>query len=97
MLQAATSLAIPSDCIIVIDGNLSSAPTPQLSIDALIKEGQGIPILREYHLGFGNSAKKKIAFLCFSSGTIGQPKVRFLACLSRELFIFLSGSGDFAL
>lgn len=46
------------------------------TIDDLIQSGQSLPSVGERVLGPGE-AKRKIAFLCFSSGTTGKPKVFF--------------------
>ena len=76
---AAKKAGIPTDRIIVLDST-REAPAqrkgPYPTIEQLIKEGlERPPAFVERRLEDGEGTKK-IAYLCFSSGTTGKPKVR---------------------
>ena len=75
---AAKKAGISSDRIIVLESR-EDAGTKQKgsypTIEGLIKEGlEGPPAFVERKLEEGEGTKK-IAYLCFSSGTTGKPKV----------------------
>lgn len=58
---------------------LDSSPSPQhASLDNLLSSGQSLPAISELRLRKGEG-KTKVAFLSFSSGTTGVPKVSTLA------------------
>lgn len=59
---------------IIVIGNEKETNTT-VSIDAVIQIGSTLPKLEERSLAVGE-ARSKVAFLAFSSGTTGPPKVR---------------------
>ena len=64
---------IPQHRLVLLDGHLApTAPSP--SIESLIEERGSHPPYVEHTFKPGE-AKTAIAFLCFSSGTTGNPKV----------------------
>jgi acyl-coenzyme A synthetase/AMP-(fatty) acid ligase len=97
-VAAARQAGIPDTRVVVFDDVPGSAHT---SVEALIQEGLRMDqcfVERKLKPG---EAKSKIAFLNFSSGTTGKPKVRALCarlgsctCLLTSKF---PGGGDLAL
>lgn len=75
-LSAARITNLPVDRIILLKLPANSTPVaPHATLDELISEGLSKePHFVERRLNFGE-AKKKLAFLNFSSGTTGKPKV----------------------
>lgn len=78
-LAAARSAGLPTNRVITL--NVASqqsslaASSPLLSIDQLVDEGlRSKTCFKETQLAPGDNTKK-IAFLSFSSGTTGRPKV----------------------
>lgn len=77
-LQAASKIGIPRNRIFVMDmpteftGNLS-IPKDFHTLDDLIGLGQGCRELEDLKWEKGE-AKRRVAFLCYSSGTSGAPK-----------------------
>ena len=79
-LAAARQCGIPADHVVVMDSKFSKVSDASKvisfpSVDDLIKEGLSRPasfIERKLEPG---EAKTKLAFLSFSSGTTGKPKV----------------------
>lgn len=68
-LGAAQAAGLPSERVITFD------ESNQISVDALIQQGlRSEPNFVERKLRKGE-AKTKVAFLSFSSGTTGKPKV----------------------
>ena len=71
---------------------LPSGSTSSLNlrtVDSLIQEGlslPGPPLFTERKLAKGEN-QKKIAFLSFSSGTTGKPKVRFCSRFSPPTLV----------
>ena len=79
-LDAMRELGIPEERVVLLEGN--PAPHPHPSIDQLVQSHDKYREYAEHRLRPGE-AKKTIAFLCFSSGTTGLPKVcRYRPCLS---------------
>lgn len=73
---AAKLSGIPADRVILLEQTLNSTSNSTATIPYLIAEGSTKDasfIERKMSPG---EAKKKLAFLCFSSGTTGAPKVR---------------------
>jgi len=70
LFQAGASVNLPADRIIVLDARKT---VPHRSLDELIRKGIDPPHFIPRRL-FDGEAKKKIAFLAFSSGTTGKPK-----------------------
>ncbi|HEV7736371.1 MAG TPA: hypothetical protein VGO47_03225 [Chlamydiales bacterium] len=75
-LKAAEKIKLSNDQVLTID-TISEGKSPVVSIPALIRREGSCPKFTHFKLGPGE-AKKAIAFLCFSSGTTGKPKVRTL-------------------
>jgi 4-coumarate--CoA ligase len=76
-LEAADVLGLDKSQIAVLDGETAS---PYPSIQDLIEHGSSLADIVEIKLRPGE-AKTKIAFLCFSSGTTGVPKVLHIVYL----------------
>jgi 4-coumarate--CoA ligase len=69
---------VPADRIVVLDGTGANA------LEALVQRGlRTEPAYVERRLAKGE-AKRKIAFLSFSSGTTGKPKVALSLVQRRE-------------
>ena len=67
---------IPENLLVLVDGHLApEAPFP--SLESLVQEHDRYSPYVEYKLKPGEG-KTAIAFLCFSSGTTGNPKVSYL-------------------
>ena len=87
-LSAAKSVGIPTDRIVLLGALPDSSQVPtgtHVTIDALVSEGNAVPpTYQEVRLAPGEG-KTKLAFLSFSSGTTGLPKVRpcFVSSASR--------------
>lgn len=82
-VSAARQAGIPESRVLVFDGAHGSTH-PHATVDALIQEGLRMdPCFVERKLKPGE-AKSKVAFLNFSSGTTGRPKVRCLALASID-------------
>jgi 4-coumarate--CoA ligase len=78
-LTAAKTVGIPPENVILFNvaPEPVSAVPPHASIDELVTSGLGqLPNFTERRLSPGE-AKKRVAFLSFSSGTTGKPKVGF--------------------
>lgn len=79
-LAAARQCGLPADHIVVMDSKFSekvesAKAIPYPSISDLVSEGLSTPSsFKERKLALGE-AKTKLAFLSFSSGTTGKPKV----------------------
>lgn len=65
-------LVLDGERVQPVQANASTLTT--LSIHHAIERGAYLPAFDEFKLR-GGEAKTTIAFLCFSSGTTGQPKV----------------------
>jgi 4-coumarate--CoA ligase len=76
--SAAQAAGIPTDHIVLFNTNSKPVSVaPHNNLDGLIITGQSQkPNFIEKRLTTGE-AKKKLAFLSFSSGTTGKPKVKF--------------------
>ena len=72
--EAAASVGMQRSRVIIVDAPSASTEPQVVSVDTLIKEGPAQLPFEEFRLGAGEG-KRKLAFLCFSSGTTGQPKV----------------------
>ncbi|KAL7284583.1 hypothetical protein ACG7TL_001876 [Trametes sanguinea] len=71
-LDAARTVGIPADRIIVLDSKSDQDNTP--NVQSLVEEGlREVQRFSERRLKQGE-ARKKLAFLLFSSGTTGKPK-----------------------
>lgn len=70
--EAASFIDLPHTRIVTLGSTDSTLDV--VTIDDLIHSGQTLPPFEERALAPGE-AKRKIAFLCFSSGTTGKPKV----------------------
>jgi acyl-CoA synthetase (AMP-forming)/AMP-acid ligase II len=68
-LKAAKTANIPPENVVVID----AADANYRSIDELVVEGKSLPPVERIVFGRGES-RRRLAFLCFSSGTSGLPK-----------------------
>ena len=76
-LVAARASGIPPERVVVFNP-VGDAKNAKLTVDALIEEGLAHPqAFVEPRLAPGGG-KKKLAFLSFSSGTTGRPKVSSL-------------------
>lgn len=74
-IQAAKLAGIPSNRVIVFGSGSKAGKLPNITIQELIHQGlTKNPSFRERQLVPGES-RTKLAFLCFSSGTTGKPKV----------------------
>ncbi|KZT00929.1 phenylacetyl-CoA ligase [Laetiporus sulphureus 93-53] len=73
VLEAAFQYGLAQDRVIVLDAHKSHSPVSCKSVSALIDEGHLLPSVPEFTLAPGEG-KTKIAALCFSSGTTGNPK-----------------------
>ena len=84
-VSATRQAGIPESRVVVFDGARGCTRTrthTHTTVDALIREGLRLnPCFVERRLKPGE-ARSKIAFLNFSSGTTGKPKVRCLALVS---------------
>ena len=86
-LSAMKARNIPTQRLVLLDGHFSpEVPFP--SIQNLIEEHESHPPYAEHAFKPGE-ARTAIAFLCFSSGTTGNPKVspcphRILGCCTRH-------------
>ena len=83
-LTAAKIVGIPVENVILFNVADKSTFPPSLhtSVEELVADGLGqSPSFTERRLGPGE-AKKKVAFLSFSSGTTGKPKVIILCALT---------------
>jgi len=75
---AAKQYGLSSDRVLVFDG-VGSFRTGKVSVEEMIKLGRThAPSFTERRLKPGEG-KTKVAFLCFSSGTTGRPKVNPLS------------------
>jgi len=90
LFQAGASVNLPADRIIVLDARKT---VPHRSLDELIRKGIDPPHFIPRRL-FDGEAKKKIAFLAFSSGTTGKPKVKAAVPRSQHWLTLCSGSCD---
>ncbi|KZT05787.1 phenylacetyl-CoA ligase [Laetiporus sulphureus 93-53] len=70
--EAATLVNVPHSSVIVL-GAQNALHQSVESADDIIERGLGMPPMDEHHLKPGE-ARNKIAFLLFSSGTMGKPK-----------------------
>ena len=87
---------LSQDRLILLDAHLVPNSTLQ-TIESLISEYNTYSPILEYSLKEGE-AKTKIAFLCFSSGTTGLPKVCCTTgTLHWTLIILYTGSSRLAL
>ena len=74
-LEATRQSGVAADHIILIDELKSKSPVPFPTISNLVKDGLSEPLsFKERRLSPGEG-KTKVAFLSFSSGTTGKPKV----------------------
>ncbi|KAI1785720.1 phenylacetyl-CoA ligase [Ganoderma leucocontextum] len=71
-LSAMKARNIPENRLLLLDGHLAP-DAPFLSIESLIEEHESLAPYVEHKFKSGE-AKTAIAFLCFSSGTTGNPK-----------------------
>lgn len=71
--EAATKAGIPHDRVIVLD---SVPGSPYKTVPEMINFGLRQPVSYVERRLEAGEAKTKLAFLCFSSGTTGKPKVR---------------------
>lgn len=90
VLTATALIEWPETPIIVIDAHKSPGKLPYPSLEDHVQEGQSLSPFIEPRLKSGE-AKTKIAFLCFSSGTTGKPKVSALNLNVRLLIDCLTG------
>ncbi|PCH35773.1 acetyl-CoA synthetase-like protein [Wolfiporia cocos MD-104 SS10] len=74
-LEAASTIGLPHTHVIVLDAQKAASPgsLKRESVDEVIERGRAASPIPEIMLRKGE-AKKKIAVLCFSSGTTGKPK-----------------------
>ncbi len=73
-LSAAKTAGIPPDRVIIIDSLEQAGPSIHVTVDELVAAGlTKQPMFVEKRLKPGE-AKRKVALLCFSSGTTGKPK-----------------------
>lgn len=82
-VSAARQAGIPESRVVVFDVRGSAQTHTHATVDALIQEGLRMDscfVERKLEPG---EAMSKVAFLSFSSGTTGKPKVRCLALTSR--------------
>jgi 4-coumarate--CoA ligase len=82
VLSAARKTGLPVDRIVLLESSANSATHIHFTLDDLITEGLSKePDFVERRLAPGE-AKTKVAFLSFSSGTTGKPKV----CMHTPIF-----------
>jgi 4-coumarate--CoA ligase len=82
VLSAARKVGLPTDRIVLLESSANSDTHIHFTLDDLIAEGLSKePHFVERRLAPGE-AKTKVAFLNFSSGTTGKPKV----CMHRPIF-----------
>jgi acyl-coenzyme A synthetase/AMP-(fatty) acid ligase len=82
VLSAARKTGLPIDRIVLLESPANSATHIHFTLDDLITEGLSKePDFVERRLAPGE-AKTKVAFLSFSSGTTGKPKV----CVHTPIF-----------
>ena len=74
--KAASAVDIPRTSIVVLDDNEKTASKSRSlrTVDKLVAEGKGLPPVYSKKLS-PMEGRVKMAFLCFSSGTTGKPKV----------------------
>lgn len=85
-LQASKLAGIPSDRVIIFGSGAKARNLPNVTLQELINEGLANgPSFRERQLAPGE-AKTKLAFLCFSSGTTGKPKVDLNVLFPLKLY-----------
>ena len=76
--NAAEQCGVPFGSLVILGDEHELPPKASQrdwTIENLIHFGSSCPAFTEYSLAPGE-AKAKIAFLCFSSGTTGPPKVK---------------------
>ncbi|PPQ86677.1 hypothetical protein CVT25_006752 [Psilocybe cyanescens] len=89
--QAAAHHHIPKNRIIVLGGDITSkTAAPYQSVNMLIEQGRYLPPIDAYSLKPGAGASK-VAFLCFSSGTTGKPKMTLVITRKFDFLKFLKG------
>lgn len=74
-IKAASAVKLPHSRIIVLDGHKSQEKLPFKTVQDLVDE-KSLPPYVPYTFAKPKQAREKVAFLCFSSGTTGNPKVR---------------------
>ena len=67
-------IGLPKDRMVLVDGHLAP-DTAATSVEDLLQSHRIYDCYVEHRLLAGQ-AKTTVAFLCFSSGTTGEPKVR---------------------
>ena len=70
--KAATKAGIPREHVYLIQIPREPTPPSVVSLDQLIEEGKRCPLVEPLVLSQGQGACQT-AFLCYSSGTSGQP------------------------
>lgn len=76
-LSATRATNLPAECIILFDVD-SASYGPQTTVQSVIDEGLANPSTFQERVLRPGEGKTKVAFLNFSSGTTGRPKVRIL-------------------
>ncbi|BFZ59816.1 hypothetical protein YB2330_000837 [Saitoella coloradoensis] len=71
-LEAASAAGVAKDHIFLLEG--SGQGTSHLTVEGLIKKGEGRKIVGPWTIPKGSSNDKELGFLSFSSGTTGLPK-----------------------
>lgn len=75
VLSAAQKISLPTDRIVLLETPANFIPTGLSTVNDMVAEGLSIdPRFVERQFAPGE-AKSKVAFLSFSSGTTGKPKV----------------------
>jgi len=74
VVEAAANIGLTADRVIVMHESKKLTFGKHLTTEMLIEEGSQLQDIHFYSAGFFE-VKSKIAFLCFSSGTTGLPKV----------------------
>ncbi|KAI0827291.1 phenylacetyl-CoA ligase [Trametes gibbosa] len=72
-IEAANAVKLPYSRIIVLDGHKSQKKLPFTMVEDLVND-KSLPPYVPYAFTKPKQAREKIAFLCFSSGTTGNPK-----------------------
>ena len=79
VLSAARKISLPTDRIVLLGSLANSIPTDLSTVNEMVAEGLSTnPSFIERQFAPGE-AKSKVAFLSFSSGTTGKPKVAVMS------------------